>query len=971
MGVLAAAVERAAAGTGGVVMIGSEAGMGKSRLVAEVGRLAAAANATMVICECPPLGDGELPYAPIVSALRTLLRARGADALTGLNGVPTDELARLLPELGKNGQSSTAAGAAGSPGRLYEQLLTVFARAARDEPVVLAVEDVHWSDRSTRDFLTFLVRGIRRERLALILTYRHDEIQRGHPARPFLLELERSGQAIRLELHGFGRRELRDQVTGILDHEPARDLVDSLLDRAEGNPFFTEELLATLSEPDAPLPESLREAILFRIEGSSAHVRTVLQVAAVAGREVDHSLLRAVAGLEAAELLEAVREAVQSYLLVENPRSGAYRFRHALLREAVYTDLLLEDRRALHLQMAQALSESPGPADGRAAAAELAHHWYAAGELSEALKASIDAGLQAESLRALGEALAHYERALELWDAVDPVAPQLSRIDVTRRAAEAASLSGRIDRAIALASEALDRIRPDDAVAVSLAHERLGRYLWTAGRGEESLPEYRRAVELMPTSISRERALVVAAEAQVLMLCNFNEQSVTLCDEALRVAEAVGAEDIKAHVLNTVCANLTYKGEFEQAVATGLEALEVATRLGLIDEIGRAFVNASDSLDQAGRVRDAMALARQGVDTVSVMGLDRQSGDFLRAEIAGRLLRLGEWDEAEALLSGLTERASPGVNSGLIFQQLAELHAERGDPEAAWRALDRAYDNVLTANGSMWLAPVAGARATVELWNEDPESALRTIYSCLEEFSHGEYVFFTARLHELGIRAHADVCLLAPDDEEIRHRESERARELLARFDRVIAKLVGRAQPRVLASRAVAIAELSRLSGPEAESWREAERLAQAIGDKFQVAYVRWRRAEALIHDGDAELARAPARLAFDAAEQLGANPLRDAVDTLARAARIRLDSDEDQPAEIDSRLDRFDLTARELEVLALLGEGMTNREIAARLVISDKTASVHVSRILAKLSVSNRASAAVLAQRLGAAATE
>lgn len=968
---LEAAVARAAAGTGAVVLIGAEAGMGKSRLVAEVGRLAAAAGATMLICECPPLGDGELPYAPIVSALRTLLRVSGADMQTELDGVPTDELARLLPEFGRDAQSSVAADAPGSPARLYEQLLNVFARAARDAPVVLAVEDVHWSDRSTRDFLAFLVRGIRRERLALILTYRGDEIQRGHPARPFLLELERSGQAIRMELHGFGRRELLDQVTGILDHEPAPDLVDSLLDRAEGNPFFTEELLATLAEPEAPLPESLREAILFRIEGSSDQVRTVLQVAAVAGREVDHSLLGAVAGLEPASLLEAVRDAVQSYLLVENPRSGAYRFRHALLREAVYTDLLLEDRRALHLQIAQALGASQGPPNGRAAAAELAHHWYAAGKLPEALEASIEAGLEAESLRALGEALAHYERALELWGAVDPSDPQLSRVDVVRRAAEAASVSGHIDRSIALARETLERTRPDDPVAVALAHERLGRYLWTAGRGEESLPEYQRAVELMPTTTSRERALVLAAEAQVLMLCNYNEQSVTRCEEALQVAEAVGAEDIKAHVLNTVCANLSYTGELEQAVATGLGALEVATRLGLTAEIGRAFVNASDSLDQAGRVRDSIALARRGVDTVSAMGLDRQNGDFLRAEIAGRLLRLGEWDEAEALLAGLIERASPGVNSGLIFERLAELHAERGDLEAARRALDRADDNIVSANGSMWLAPVAGVRATVELWNGDPESALRGIYSCIDQFSHGEYVFFTARLHELGIRAHADLCLLAPDDDEIKARESERARELLTRLDRVIAKLMGEPQPRVVASRAGAVAELSRLTGPDAEAWQQAERLAQTIGDEYKVAYARWRRAEALIHDGDAELARAPAQQAFATADQLGAKPLRDAVDTLARAARIRLDSDEVEPDEIDSRLDRFDLTTRELEVLALLGEGMTNREIAATLVISEKTASVHVSRILAKLSVANRASAAVLAQRLGAATTK
>src|ERR1700735_3306228 len=144
--------------------------------------------------------------------------------------------------------------------------------------------------------MTFLVRGIRRERLALILTYRSDEIQRSHPARPFLFELERSGQATRLELTRFQRRELRDQVTAILSREPTPELLDSLLERAEGNPFFTEELLATVEEPDAPLPESLRDAMLLRGEGRSEQVRAVLRVAAVAGREVDHALLEAVVG---------------------------------------------------------------------------------------------------------------------------------------------------------------------------------------------------------------------------------------------------------------------------------------------------------------------------------------------------------------------------------------------------------------------------------------------------------------------------------------------------------------------------------------------------------------------------------------------------------------------------------------------------------------------------------------------------
>jgi len=568
------------------------------------------------------------------------------------------------------------------------------------------------------------------------------------------------------------------------------------------------------------------------------------------------------------------------------------------------------------------------------------------------------------------EALVHYERALELWDTVEPAAPELSRIEVMQHAAAAALAAGQTDRAIALARDTLDRVGPHDPVAVSLAHERLGRYLWTAGRGEEALPEYQHAVALMPKSVSRERALVLAAEAQVLMLCNFNELSEPRCEEALEIATAVGAEDIKAHVLNTACANFTYRGEFEQAVASATGALGVARKLELLEEMGRAFINGSDALDQAGRVRESITFAREGVEMSRANGADRRFGDFLRAEIAGRLIRTGAWDEAHELVSELVERVATGVNAGLVFHSLADLYAERGDLAAALRAVQSAYDNILTANGSMWLAPVAAARATAELWAGDPHAALQTIDRCLNLFDHGEYVFYTARLYELGARANADLSLLAADDGDVRDAHLREAHELLHRLDRVIADLVGRAQPRVLANRAACVAELSRIAGSEPAAWHEAERLSQAIGDTYQVAYTRWRRAEALIHDdGDPELVQDLLRQAFRTADELGARPLCDGVETLARAARIDLDPHDNPSARTDSGLDRYDLTPRELEVVALLGQGMTNREIAATLVISDKTASVHVSRILAKLSVPNRASAAVLAQRLGVAA--
>jgi predicted ATPase len=372
LAVLEAALQRAEAGAGAVVLIGAEAGMGKSRLVAELRQRADTSGACAAVGECLPLGQGELPYAPIVGALRSLLRQR-AGRLP--DGIVHDELARLLPELAGPAPAASPeavgapglSGAAGTTSRLFEQLLDVFTTLARDAPVVLAIEDVHWSDPSTRDFLTFLVRGTRHESLALVLTYRSDEVGRGHPARPFLTELERSGQALRVELRGFQRAELREQVREILGRDPTPRLLDNLLRRAQGNPFFTEELLAIVEDQDAPLPESLREAMLSRIDGSPDPVRAVLRVAAVAGREVDHALLSAVTSLDGAVLIDAVRDAVRSHLLVE--AASGYGFRHALLREAVYGDLLAEERRALHLELARVLSGAP-----EGTGAELAHH---------------------------------------------------------------------------------------------------------------------------------------------------------------------------------------------------------------------------------------------------------------------------------------------------------------------------------------------------------------------------------------------------------------------------------------------------------------------------------------------------------------------------------------------------------------------------------------------------------------------
>jgi ATP/maltotriose-dependent transcriptional regulator MalT len=953
LALLEAAVARARDGAGSAVIVAAQAGMGKSRLIAELEGRARAGGATVLLGDCPPVGEGELPYAPIVGALR---------ALVGEDGRPAIEILT---------DQAPAGAAEGGQTRLFEQLLAIFASASRAAPVVLVVEDIHWADRSTRDFLAFLVRGARRERLALIASYRTDELRRHDPVRPFVVELERSGHATRLDLAPFTRTELREQVAAILGAAPDPALVDRLLDRSEGNPFFTEELLAAARTDASVLPESLRDALLTRVEGQSPPVRRVLQVAAVAGRTVDHMLLAEVAELAPDELNAALRDAVDRHVLVHDPAATGYAFRHALLREAIYADILPGERHSLHLELARALGERPQLAGPKATAtAELAYHYYAARQLPETLTASVRAAIAAEEVHALSEALFHYERALAVWDgAGDAVSVlPLSRAEVMSRASQAANLTGAMERAIELASEALERIDEHrDPVHAALVHERLGRSLWTAGRGEDALPEYRRAVELVPADPpSQERAFVLAAEAQVLMLCNRGLESGLRCDEALGIARQLDAEAVQAHVLNTICGNLTFAGDFDGAVGAAAQARSIARRRGLAEEIARSYINASDALDCAGRPAESITLATEGIGTVREFGLDRHHGDFLRAEVIGRLLRSSRWAEADEMLGEVLEREPTGVAAGTASTHLAYLRAEQGEHEAASRALEHAAQVVSGSRRSEGVAPLAEAKATSELWARRPQSAAESIADGLDAVREGEWLFYSARLYELGARAHADLVTGAPADDRLRAREAAAIDVLLDRLDARIAALTGTTPPLVLASRATAAAEYARIgTAPDSHLWADASRLWEAVGHDYLAAYAHWREAESLlIHGGDRRHAESLVRDARATADELGAKPLLEELDALARRARIDVSRG---PADAPSAaLQRVGLTARELEVLALLADGLTNREIAGRLFISDKTASVHVSHILTKLSVTNRAAAGATAHRLG-----
>ncbi|HEX3201219.1 MAG TPA: AAA family ATPase, partial [Actinomycetes bacterium] len=325
---LAAAADQAAAGTPTAVLVGGEAGVGKTRLVGELVASARQAGATVLVGGCVELGGEGVPFAPLIEALRPFLRDLDEPELAQLvPGRTRVELARLLPELDPSGRPGTGPAGSGlgvggfglgsDQGRLFELLLVLLERLGAERPAVLVVEDLHWADRSTRDLLAFLHRNLRHGRLLLVMTYRSDELHRRHPLRPFLAELDRGRRVERLELDRFGRDEVAAQLAGIQGAPAPAQLTERIHARSDGNAFFVEELAATAAAgADGELPPSLRDTLLARIELLAEPTQQVLGIVAVAAAAVADPLLAEVAGLPDADLLAGLREAVSAHVLL-------------------------------------------------------------------------------------------------------------------------------------------------------------------------------------------------------------------------------------------------------------------------------------------------------------------------------------------------------------------------------------------------------------------------------------------------------------------------------------------------------------------------------------------------------------------------------------------------------------------------------------------------------------------------------
>ena len=979
-----AAFERAQAGSPATVVVAGEAGVGKTRLVTELLGQVRAQGAFALVGGCLDVGEGVVAYAPLVEALRSLSGAVDPAGLDQALGGARAELARLVPELGAPAEAEVQAAAgvdALLPGRLFELLLSVLHRLAARGPVLLVVEDLHWADQSTRDLLGFLVRNLRAG-VALVLTYRADELHRRHPLRPFLGELDRSGRAERLELGRLSRRELSELLTEILGEPAPAALVREILTRSQGNPFFAEELLAARTAGSGELPEALRDLLLARVETLPEATQRILQVAAVAGRGVNHHLLAEVAAQPPERLVELLREAVAHHLLVVDADNGGYAFRHALVQEAVYDDLLPVQRPPLHAAYARVLATRIEGKDGAGVTelGRLAYHWYAAHDLGQALLASVRAGQAAEAAFAQAEAAAHYERALELWEQASEAAASspLDRSGLLQRAAQAASRFGAGTRAVALINQALAETDATEPLRAGALLERLARYQWLAGDAVAAMAAAERAVAITPAEPpSAERARALAAHGQILMLLSRNQAAQTRCEEAADVARRAGARGVEGRALNNLGASLGNRGQLAAGVAHLEQARAIAAELGDPDELCRAYHNLGCIYMINGHYQDGLRALLDCRELAQRFGLMGNVGVLASSVAADALLRLGRFQEAERLLDEAfdLDLEPKAMLNPLLARALSRLW--RGDLEGA-----RADLTWILGQPKGSLDPQDRAEAWVRLvevatWEGNLEDARAVVADGLAPLAELDQPYLMAGMCLAGLAVEAALAerAAARRDGTAQDRASQIAADLLKRVHAAIGADGAEVTRAARAKLATAEAEWTRVTGHgDPDRWAQAASVWDELGCPWPAAYARWRLAEALLEGGaPREEAAAPLRQAWATARGLGAQPLLAEVEMLSRRARIALapqtaatGEGESAAAQPMSPGNELGLTPRERDVLALVAQGRTNRQIAEALFISDKTASVHVSNILAKLGVANRAEAAATVHRLG-----
>jgi len=938
-----------------VVLLSGDAGVGKTRLLTELRDLAFAEGWAVVAGHCLDFGDSALPYLPFSELMGRLV--------TDLPDV-VDTVAMLHPSLsrlqpGRRMMSAEREGEGSTldRGDLFEAMHALLEAAGEKAPLLLVIEDAHWADQSTRDMLSFLFTRPFLSPVAIVTSYRSDDLHRRHPLRRQVAEWTRVRGVERLQLNPLSESDVRTLIHQ-LHPEPMRDneLADIVV-RAEGNAFFVEELVGAATGPGRWVPADLADLLLVRLDRLDDNAREVVRTASVAGRRVSHSLLAAASGLPADFLDDALRKAVEMNILIA--QGPYYSFRHALLGEATYDDLLPGERVRLHAQFADALREGRGPGTS----AELARHARLAMDFDTALSASIQAGHDAMNVGGPDEAAQHYQQALELLSdrrrAPDPDF-DISRLAVN--AADALMDSGHPGRAAALLEEQLDRLpltAPDEWRARLLAVR--ANALVVIEPDEDPAELSARAVSLLQPGPSGLRAKVLAIHARVLTSMGRYEEAEGVGLEALALAEKLDLNVIASEAITTL-GSLKRTGPKEGLRAALRDAIQRAEAADALHaELRGRFLLARSYQDWA-EWEETEFWFRSAMQRAAESGFPWAPFAFeARWQLAWTFLIQGRWDELMELAACEGQTPPPIARALLDVLRLAVEIARGGEPDAELAGLRRLWslEGLVTIYSSGHEMEVAGRR-------RDAAGAVRVYDDAVTVMKRIWHDWFSARVR-LGanaIRAIAEsMPKLSGEERAAVLKDAERihgdGHTVLQHYKDPSGFWgpEGRAWMKRLDAELMRARWLAGIDAPPADAlvdvWREAVIMFEDFGFVHEIAQVQATLAGILRSTGDVAGAREVGDAARATAHTLGAQPILDELRAVGSA-----------PSRAEAASDA--LTPRETEILTLVAQGRSNGEIGKQLFISAKTVSVHVSNILGKLGAAGRTEAAAIARRRG-----
>ncbi|HKP07431.1 MAG TPA: AAA family ATPase [Microbacterium sp.] len=902
--------------SGRAVVISGDAGLGKTRLLREFA--SDLGDSLLLRGGCVDSGSGPAPLTALADIVRDAVDAIGVEGVTDAAGPRAGALGVLIPALGADDEGSE---------RLADVVVELVSGLARTRRVVVIVEDLHWADGTTLDVVARLVRRASALPLYVVLSYRSDDVGRGHPLRPVLTELERARLLSHRPLSRLSAGETGALVAAIVGDGVAPDTIHDIAVRSDGIPFYVEELASFSTDS---LPTSLRDVLLLRYEAQDADTRAFARILATGGVAVPHAVARQVFEGDDAAFETAVRAALDAQVIVVT--DDDYAFRHALMQEAVYAELLPTERVRLHTAYARALEAAP---QSPRTLADIAHHWWAARVPDRALAASVQAQTAALRASAWSTAADAGERALELWEAVpDPEAVTgMRRVEVLRRSASALVSANRHARALAFAREAAQSWPADDVVGYATMLGELATVELQSGfsDGADTLE---RALTILGDEPDHDllRAGLLLSSARVHMLSRRPAAGWDVALAAKAKAEPLAesgdraAAEIVAQALLVAATCRTTSGDVD-----ALDLFEEARRrsVGFTRAMMRYYINCSNSLMLVGRYDDAVALAREGLEYGRENFADRGPLVMIEANVVEAMMYAGRLREAEDQGAKLLPFIESGLFSAFLHERLLCLAVWRGrlaEAEATLSIVRSELDafRVYEYQTRLGLAYDLGELA---LAHGDPRAALTQASTALEYTTEGSAPL-DLPLAAVAARA---VAMLRGRGEEA---DVEPFREIIGR-------LTGWPIAPIWA--AVFAAELG--EGP----WGAA---ADAVGPAYVRAYAMLRDGEDLLAAADRAAAQARLEEALAYADGIGA-------ELLAERARTLL-SDAGLAAAASATI----LTAREEQVLGLVAEGLSNAEIGRRLFISGKTVSVHVSAILRKLGASSRAEAAAIHAR-------